>query len=280
MGSLLPFISITTVHWSMKALVFATVLAVGFSDEETQAGPILLSPYNYGYPGYAGGYIGATHYPYALNAAPLTTVPATTVPYAHAYAPAYSVAAPAVTSSQFAAQDEFGNTQYGYADINSAKHELGNAFHGVTGSYQYVDANGQLQTVNYVADHLGFRVADSRLPVHDAELPVAPVHDAALPVAPVHEYELPVAPVYSGVAPEAVQDTPEVVAAREAHLKAVEEVVASRSKRESDPMQLGYGYNSPWILNRRFQPFYYNGIYAYRNLNYLRNPGYSYRYYG
>ena len=77
------------------------------------------------------------------------------------------------------------------------------AFTGVSGSYQYVDAAGKLQTVNYVADHLGFRVQDSRIPVHVAELPEAPVHDAELPVAPVHEYELPVAPVYNGVAPVA-----------------------------------------------------------------------------
>ena len=70
--------------------------------------------------------------------------------------------------------------------MNSAKQESGNAFTGVAGSYQYVDANGVLQTVNYVADALGFRVADSRLPVHNAELPVAPVHDAELPVAPVY----------------------------------------------------------------------------------------------
>ena len=76
-------------------------------------------------------------------------------------------------------QDEFGNTQYGYTNINSAKHEVGNALAGVSGTYQYVDPNGQLQTVQYVADALGFRTADSRLPV-------APVHDAALPVAPVY----------------------------------------------------------------------------------------------
>merc|ERR1711981_1262905 len=74
------------------------------------------------------------------------------------------------------------------------KHEVGNAFTGVSGSYQYVDAAGKLQTVNYVADHLGFRVQDSRIPVHVAELPEAPVHDAELPVAPVHEYELPDSP--------------------------------------------------------------------------------------
>ena len=77
-------------------------------------------------------------------------------------------------------KDEFGNTQYGYSNINSAKHEAGNALAGVSGSYQYVDANGELQTVTYVADALGFRTADSRLPVHDVALPVAPVYDGKI----------------------------------------------------------------------------------------------------
>ena len=116
-------------------------------------------------------------------------------------------------------QDEFGNTQYGYSNLNSAKHEVGNGFTGVSGSYQYVDANGKLQTVNYVADALGFRVEDTRLPV-------APVYDGVAPEAPVYDGVAPEAPVYDGVAPEPVQDTPEVVAAREAHLAAFEEVAS------------------------------------------------------
>ena len=90
------------------------------------------------------------------------------------------------TSFKIFFKDEFGNTHYGYSNLASAKQESGNAFTGVAGSYQYVDANGVLQTVNYVADALGFRVADSRLPVHNPELPVAPVHDAELPEAPVY----------------------------------------------------------------------------------------------
>lgn len=155
-------------------------------------------------------------------------------------------------------QDEFGNTQYGYSNINSAKHEAGNAFNGVSGSYQYVDANGQLQTVTYVADALGFRTADSRLPVHDAALPVAPVYD--------------------GVAPAPVQDTPEVAAARADHLAKFEEVKASRAKRESDPA-FTYGYNSPYILNPRFQPFYLNGIYAYNHMAYYNHPRFAYGFY-
>merc|ERR1739844_799410 len=294
MGSLLP-LSITTNCTMKSLLIFATILAVGLS-EETKA---VVAPYHYGIPGIYGGAIA----PFAYNAAPLNYAYApyaqAYAPYAQAYAPAYTVAAapapvvpvpaPAV-SSQFAAGDEFGNTQYGYSNLHAAKHEVGNAFTGVQGSYQYVDPAGKLQTVTYVADALGFRTEDSRLPVHVAELPVAPVHEYELPVAPVHEYELPVAPVheytlpvapvYDGVAPTPVEDTPEVAAARAEHLAAVAEV-ASREKRESDPMVSGYGYNSPWLLNKAYQRPMFNGVYAYNHTAYAGyyNPRFSYGFY-
>merc|ERR1712130_727739 len=263
MGSLLP-LSITTNCTMKSLLILATVLAVGHS-EETKAA--VVAPYHYGIPGYYGGvaapFVGAPlNYAYA----PQTAYPYTYAPYAQAYAqvaapvaaPAPIVAAaPAVippVSSQFHAGEKFGNSQYGYSNLNSAKHEVGNAFGQKSGSYQYVDPAGKLQTVSYVADELGFRVVDSRLPVapvHDAELPVAPVHEYTLPVAPVHEYTLPVAPVYDGVAPAPVEKTPEVAAAEAEHLAAVAEL--SRKRREADPMQTGYGYNSAWILNPMYQ---------------------------
>merc|ERR1711992_407602 len=276
MGSLLP-LSITTNCIMKSLLILATVLA----------------PYHYGIPGYYGGvaapFVGAPlNYAYA----PQTAYPYTYAPYAQAYAqvaapvaaPAPIVAAaPAVippVSSQFHAGDEFGNSQYGYSNLNSAKHEIGNAFGQKSGSYQYVDPAGKLQTVSYVADELGFRVVDSRspvAPVHDAELPVAPVHDAELPVAPVHEYTLPVAPVYDGVAPAPVEKTPEVAAAEAEHLAAVAEL--SRKRREADPMQTGYGYNSAWILNPMYQRTMYNGIYAYNHLAYAGYNNFNYGFY-
>merc|ERR1711935_769756 len=145
--------------------------------------------------------------------------------YPYAAAGAYAgapIPAPYNPSSAFAAQDEFGNTQYGYSNLNSQKHEVGNTYTGVQGSYSYVDANGIVQTTNYIADGLGFRVQATNLPVAPVapvvEPLVAPVHVYELPVAPVHEYVLPVAPVYTGVAPAAVEDTPEVAAAKAAHL--------------------------------------------------------------
>merc|ERR1712152_41052 len=94
-------------------------------------------------------------------------------------------------SSQFHAQDEFGQFSFGYQNINSAKTETKDAFGVTRGSYQYVDANGVLQTVNYIADDVnGFRVAGTNIPVAPEAAPVvapvAPVAPAAAPlVAPV-----------------------------------------------------------------------------------------------
>merc|ERR1739838_875304 len=179
----------------------------------------------------------------ALNAGPLTAGPVAAAPalaatapivgaqYAAAYTPAlaavpvayaaapvaYAAAAAPIAgpvSSQFQAQDEFGNLAYGYQNINSAKQEQGNAYGGVTGSYTYADEAG-VHTVNYVADDFGFRVAGDNLPV-------APVYNAALPVAPVHL----AAPVV---------DTPEVAEAKAAFFAAFE-AEASRTKRSA---QLG-----------------------------------------
>merc|ERR1711862_77262 len=180
----------------------------------------------------------------ALNAGPLTAGPVAAAPalaatapivgalYAAAYAPAvaaapaaYAAAPVAVAaapvagpvSSQFQAQDEFGNLAYGYQNINSAKQEQGNAYGGVTGSYTYADEAG-VHTVNYVADDFGFRVAGDNLPV-------APVYNAALPVAPVHN----AAPVV---------DTPEVAEAKAAFFAAFE-AEASRTKRSAQLAAFG-----------------------------------------
>merc|ERR1712066_517458 len=118
-------------------------------------------------------------------------------------------------SSQFHAQDEFGQFSFGYQNINSAKTETKDAFGVTRGSYQYVDANGVLQTVNYIADDInGFRVAGTNIPVAPEAAPVV------APVAPI------AAPLVAPVAPE---ETPEVAAARAEHLAAVEKAKADAS---------------------------------------------------
>jgi len=202
------------------------------------------------------GYAGLAHpyaaYPYGglipAAAAPAEEVKTVAAPVLAApLSTGRVIAAPALPqSSQFQSQDEFGNLAYGYANLNSAKQETGNTYGGVTGSYSYTDSNGIVQTVNYIADGLGFRVQATNLPVapvaelvqpvHEYELPVAPVFEGVQAPAPVHEYVLPVAPVYDGVAPAPVEDTPEVAAAKAEHLALVAAAAApAERKRRSTP---------------------------------------------
>merc|ERR1711971_413109 len=216
MGHTLPFSFAQDTHLTMNAFILLACVAA--SSAQYVAHPHVHGGVG-GYPGYAaaGAYPG-----YA----------AAGVGYAGAYPYAAPVAAPIAPSSQFQAQDEFGNLQYGYANINSQKHEVGNTYGGVQGSYSYVDANGVVQTTNYIADHLGFRVQATNLPVAaavpDVALPVAPVFEGK---QPVHEYTLPVAPVHEDVAPESVVDTPEVAAAKAEHLALVAAASAERKRR-------------------------------------------------
>merc|ERR1712157_297603 len=189
-----------------------------------------------------------------------------------------------------------GNLNYGYANLNSAKQEVGNTYGGVTGGYSYVDANGQLQKVEYIADGAGFRVADSRLPVFNPELPVAPTFNPEPLVAPTFNPEPPVAPVYTGVAPEPVVDTPEVAEAKAAHAAALEAAAAAaadRKKREADPAIIAGATRvltapTPLIHNAPVRPVAYAGLpYAGLGLGYaglgLGYAGYGYAglpYYG
>merc|ERR1712106_610494 len=159
---------------------------------------------------------GPAPLPFAQGPAPLAFAPAQgPAPLAFAPAPV-PVAIPSTPSSQFHAQDEFGQFSFGYENINSAKTETRDAFGVTRGSYQYVDANGILQTVNYIADPVnGFRVAGTNIPV----APVA--QNVALPVAPKAPVVEPL------VAPVPVMETPEVAAARAEHLAAHEEAKAA-----------------------------------------------------
>merc|ERR1712213_233690 len=115
----------------------------------------------YPFRSYANAYATPLRYsvaaPVAAAVAPVTTnaVPVST-----------SVVQPiaaAPSTSQPHKQDEFGNYEYGYANINSAKQEAGNVHTGVAGSYSYRDAFGIERSLSYVADGLGFRVTPTHL---------------------------------------------------------------------------------------------------------------------
>ena len=106
-----------------------------------------------------------------------------------AAAPAVAVAAP-VVSSQYHAQDELGQYNYGYSNPNSAKVETKSADGIVRGSYTYVDPEGKLQTVQYISDAFGFRVAGTNIPVHVVDEPApapAVVEVAAAPVVQAYD---------------------------------------------------------------------------------------------
>jgi len=244
-------------HIIMRAFVaLSALVAVGMCEEaKVVAAPLAYAGYPYG--GYPVTYAAAPA-PVTYAAAPVAAAPVV-APYA----------APAYTGSQFHAQDEFGNLNYGYANINSAKNEVGNTYGGVTGGYSYVDANGQLQRVEYIADGAGFRVADSRLPV-------APTFNPEPLVAPTFNPEPLVAPVYDGVAPEPVQDTPEVAEAKAAHLAAVAAAEAGeRRRREADPAVLAGASRvltapTPLIHNPPVRP-----VVSYAGLPYAGYAGYA-----
>merc|ERR1711973_706060 len=133
----------------MKAFVAAVATLAASANSQ-----VLVNPYFGGlvHPGL--GYAGV----------PVATVEA---PATIAAAPAAAIAPLPVAplTQQFHSQDEFGNTGYGYTNINSAKHEVGHPLVGVSGGYSFVDANNELQTVSYIADGRGFQVKATNLPV-------------------------------------------------------------------------------------------------------------------
>ncbi|PSN49114.1 hypothetical protein C0J52_07254 [Blattella germanica] len=131
------------------------------------------------------------------------------------YAPTlygYSIATPVYTTSStlFHAQDALGQFTFHHAGDNQSVDGA------VRGAYSYVDPTGKLVNVHYLADSNGYRVLGAN----------------NLPEAPAVPPEVK--------APEPVQDTPEVVAARAAFQKqydeaakaAQESMEVSRKKRE------------------------------------------------
>jgi len=255
----------------MKFLIaLSALVACGLAAEEAKviAAPFAYAGYPYaGYPYTGYGYAG---YPHTYAATPVAAAPIATAAPVAAVAP-YAAYAPYSAGSQFHAQDGFGNLNYGYANLNSVKQEVGNTYGGVSGGYSYVDAEGKLQQVTYVADALGFRTQDSRLPV-------APVYDG---VAPTFNPEPLVAPTFNPEPLVAPVDTPEVAAAKAEHLAAVEAAKAGKVKREADPaFAYGFATGHPtpfaalpagltYAAGLPYAGYGYAGLYGYSGLPYL-----------
>ncbi|XP_031844762.1 cuticular protein 16 [Nomia melanderi] len=118
---------------------------------------------------------------------------------------------------QFHIQDGSGGYHYSFTGPHQAKSE--SSLNGITrGGYSYIDANGILQTVTYTADDQnGFRVSASNLPQ-------PPKNDL-----------------------QAIQDTPEVAAAKKNHL---EELQKSQLREQSNNYQsniLSYNILPPYF---------------------------------
>jgi len=108
----------------------------------------------YGYGGLGLGYAGAYAAP-ALAAAPAAIPAVAAVPAA--VSTSRVIAKPGVPStSQFRKGDEYGNEQFGYDNINSARSEGGNPALGVVSGTIVNKAHGSV--LNYVADAAGFRI--------------------------------------------------------------------------------------------------------------------------
>ncbi|XP_026479743.1 cuticle protein 6-like [Ctenocephalides felis] len=127
-------------------------------------------------------------------------------------------------SQQYQSQDGHGSYAYGYADPNSQKTEHRSHDGTTHGEYSYVDGDGKLQAVKYVADHAGFHVAGTNLP--QAPQQHGGYHTGA---ALVHSgghglYHGPHAAIGHDGHPI---ETPEVQAAKHAHFKAHAEAAAA-----------------------------------------------------
>merc|ERR1711962_679297 len=189
---------------------------------------------------HSGAFTSAVGSPITYAASPLAYTTAAVAP----------VVAPTTRTSQFHSQDELGQYNFGYAGGPSSRHEVRDAFGNVRGSYNYVDANGEVQTNSYVSDALGFRVAATNLPVAPkaADAPTL-------------------------VGPEPVMETAEVASARAAHEKAHAEAAAAaaaapdtsvRRKRSVgsvaihsavSPLRFSYGFNNIHPYNFPFTTY-------------------------
>merc|ERR1712233_172787 len=183
-------------------------------------------------------------------------------PVAYAAAPVH-VAPAAVQGSQYHSQDDAGQYSFGYNDGSSVKQEIKTADGVIRGAYSYVDADGIVQNVNYIADALGFRVGATNLPVHHVDAPVeaaAPVKAVAvapvaaapviapevsyayLPYASNYGYSAPAvapAPVAAPVVTPVVASAPVVAAATPV------DTTNSQYHAQDDFGQYNYGYSDP-----------------------------------
>ena len=185
----------------------------------------------YPYYNFNGFHYAPYTYGYAAPAAPAPVVKEAPAPVTYSYPATYAYSpyayAPAFTASQYHSQDELGQASFGYSHPGQAAVNYRDAFGNQVGSYAYINPEGKEIRVSYVADSNGFRVLSNALPEGPAPLNVAlpaPVQDTPevaaakaahlAAVASARSGVLPAAPVNTLSAPSPVDDTPEVKQAK------------------------------------------------------------------
>ena len=226
---------------------------------------VLTPSVQYSYLPYAQsyGYYGAASPAVQVKTAPVVQAAA---PVVQAAAPVVQAAAPVVQNvvpvapvaaaegSQYHAQDDFGQYSFGYSDGNSVKQEVKTADGVIRGAYSYVDSDGIVQNVNYIADALGFRVGATNLPVHNVdaepaaavapvavetpEAAAAPVVQAYHPYASSYGYAAPVVQAEAPIATPVVQAVAPVVTTNV-------DAANSQYHAQDDLEQYNYGYSNP-----------------------------------
>merc|ERR1719239_1829690 len=173
----------------------------------------------------------------------------------------------AAPSSQYHSQDDVGQYNYGFSSQDQTKSEIKTADGVTRGAYSYVDANGIVQSVQYISDALGFRVAATNLPVHHVDAPAVAVAPAApapeVAMAPSVDYAyLPYAQGYNyHVAPtQYVNTVPAAPVVQPAHYvqpvpapipvapvvqAAAVDATGSQYHAQDDFGQYSFGYNDP-----------------------------------
>merc|ERR1712055_390708 len=160
---------------------------------------------------------------------------------------------PTHQAHQFHAQDEFGQFSFGHAGGPSARTESRDAYGVTTGSYQYLDAFGLIQTVNYISDAAGFRVVGTNLPAGPAAVAETPE------VAAARAEHLAAVEAAAAAAAAAPEEVVEVVAVEEA---APAEGVAERKKRQAILPALAYNGLPAAIGYNGLRAVGYNGLLA------------------
>lgn len=176
----------------------------------TSAAPYFYLPSGVGY-GFNGGVV-----PYS---APIHIVPPAAAPVSPPQKPLLRVV-DVQEATQFHSQDGRGQFLFGYSIPDQARIESRTSDGTVRGSYSYLDPVGRAITVQYIADKSGYHAASNEVPVSAPG--VTPVvtrgQNSELQYYAASAPTIVPASVLGNL-PAPIADTPEVAAAREAHLR-------------------------------------------------------------